>query len=268
MASPMSSSSTWDLVAGAYTDLVAPLFATFANEALEAAHVESGQHVVDVACGPGTLSLAALERGARVKALDFSPEMIELLRKRAPAGAALDAVIGDGQALPYDDATFDAGFSLFGLMFFPDRAAGFRELLRVLKPGGSVVVTSWVPLDQVPVLKDAIATLSDATKQPPPPFGVAPLGDAGEFQRELEAAGFVDVAVSERSVLVPFASSTELLTWMSKSTAPIVLARQSLGEAAWDEVFLRWKVAMLEGHGGKKIELPLVANLAVGKKPR
>ncbi len=273
MASPMSLPSTWDLVASTYTDEIAPLFRTFVDEALDAAHVtgsnaEGSQHVVDVACGPGTLALRAAERGARVKAIDFSPDMIELLNQAAHAGghdAAIDAVVGGGQALPYDHGLFDAGFSLFGLMFFPDRAAGFRELWRVLRKGGAVVVTSWLPNNVVPILKDAIATLGVVTNQPS--LLPSPLGDPEEFQRELEAAGFVDVNISERSVLVPFPSSTALLQWMARGLAPIVITRQEMGEAAWGEVFLRWKVAMIELHGGKEIELPLIANFARGTRP-
>jgi ubiquinone/menaquinone biosynthesis C-methylase UbiE len=80
--------------------------------------------------------------------------MIARLRERAAREgvADIDARVADGCALPFPDASFDAGFSSFGLMFFPDRARGFGELLRVLRPGAQAVVSSWAPMTRVPVL--------------------------------------------------------------------------------------------------------------------
>src|SRR5699024_11098930 len=94
--------------------------------------------VLDVACGPGTLTLLAAAAGATVTALDFSSPMIAQLRTRAAAldlASAVEVHEGGGQRLPFASAVFDAAFSMFGLMFFPDRHAGLRELARVLKPG-------------------------------------------------------------------------------------------------------------------------------------
>ena len=99
--------------------------------------------MLDVAAGPGTLAFIASAAGAHVTAIDFSPDMIDRLRARSVReGVQIEARVGDGQALPFDDATFEHAFSMFGLMFFPDRAKGFRELCRVLVPGGRAVVSS------------------------------------------------------------------------------------------------------------------------------
>src|SRR5436190_855542 len=126
--SPLANPASWDLVSSAYAEEIVPVFEQYVRDALRLAAPPPGSRVVDVACGPGTLSFIAAQAGHPVDALDFSPQMIEKLeaRKRA-TGAAITAVVGDGQALPYADATFGAAFSMFGLMFFPDRAAGFRE---------------------------------------------------------------------------------------------------------------------------------------------
>lgn len=275
MPAPLTTlSSTWDLVAGPYTQNVAPHFETFAEFALDDAAVEAGNDVADVACGPGTLALKAVARGAKVKALDFSPGMVEELKKKSSTMTSrdLDVVVGDGQALPWPDKSFDAAFSMFGLMFFPDRDKGFRELLRVLRPGGRAVVSSWVEISEVPLLNDALTTLMQAASaisgepvQPPPPR--PGLSVADDYTREMGGAGFADVNVEQRSVLVPFASPTALLEWMTGSMAPVVLMKKSWGDARFAEVFLRWKVSMMEKHGALPVELPLVALMGIGRRP-
>ena len=104
--------------------------------AIELANIPASARVIDVATGPGTVALALAPRVREVCALDFSSGMIEQLeRESARRGLTnVRAVVGDGQSLPYADGAFSAGFSMFGLMFFPDRARGYRELARVLAP--------------------------------------------------------------------------------------------------------------------------------------
>lgn len=276
MPAPTALASTWDLVAGPYTDNVAPHFLTFAHFALDdakdAGQDVDGKDVVDVACGPGTLSLLAAQRGAKVRALDFSPAMIERLRQRAQAAGAdvaarVDAVVGDGQALPWPDQSADAAFSMFGLMFFPDRDKGFRELWRVLRPGGVAVVSSWIEVKEVPLLRDALVSLNTAMKQPAPAPPRPGLSLADDYVREMGGAGFTDVVVEQRSALVPFASPTALISWMSSSMAPVVLLRESMSTAAWDDVFLRWKVELMTLQGGLPVELPLIALMARARRP-
>ena len=116
--------------ASAYAEEVVPLFSRYAEDALRIAGVGAGQDVLDVATGPGTLAVLAARRGARVSAIDFAEAMVGKLRARidAEAIANVEARVGDGMALPFEDASFDAAFSMFGLMFFPDRHQGFREL--------------------------------------------------------------------------------------------------------------------------------------------
>src|SRR5262245_7747216 len=143
--SPLSTPIPWDLVADEYALDVVPLFERFADAALDLAAPLEGRRVLDVACGPGTLALRAARLAEEVTALDFSAGMVRQLEAKAAAEGAsnLRALQGDGQALPFPDERFDAAFSLFGLMFFPDRARGFAELRRVLVPGGRAVVSSW-----------------------------------------------------------------------------------------------------------------------------
>lgn len=127
----------WSRVGQGYTSRFTPTLAAYARTALSLAQPAADAHVLDVAAGPGTLALLAAPDVRHVSALDFSSGMIDRLRHDAAARGLtnVEAVVGDGQALPYADASFDAAFSMFGLIFFPDRARGLGELLRVLWQG-------------------------------------------------------------------------------------------------------------------------------------
>jgi len=95
--------------------------------------VESGDRVLDACCGTGDLARAALAAGGRVTGLDFSERMLERARQKGPE---IEWVLGDVLALPFPDASFDAATVGFGVRNVADLEAGFRELRRVLRPGG------------------------------------------------------------------------------------------------------------------------------------
>ncbi|HEY2510650.1 MAG TPA: methyltransferase domain-containing protein, partial [Polyangiaceae bacterium] len=137
-APPLARPYAWNLVSLDYTRDFAPHCAEYAVDALDLVRVPAGARVLDVATGPGTLAFVAARRGLSVTAVDFSADMIALLRGRAAAEGMDHRILareGDGEALPFAESTFDAAFSLFGLMFFADRARGLSELHRVLVPG-------------------------------------------------------------------------------------------------------------------------------------
>jgi SAM-dependent methyltransferase len=99
-----------------------------------------------VAAGNGNFALAAAREGASVVASDLSPVMVELGRARSAAeGHEIEWVVADAEELPFEDGRFDCAASVFGAMFAPrpERVAG--ELFRVVRPGGTVGMASWVP---------------------------------------------------------------------------------------------------------------------------
>lgn len=264
--SPLASPMPWDMVSAAYAAEIVPMFERFARDALKFANVTGGQHIVDVATGPGTLAFQAAKLGARVSAIDFSPEMIKQLHGRAAREGVegVDARIGDGMELPYEERSFDAGFSMFGLMFFPDRDRGFRELARVVRKGSRVVVSSWTPFERVPLIHEVFAALR--AEMPGLPFGnnKAPLGTIDEFRAEMTAAGFSNVEVHEVAHDLEAPSIDEYWAVTARTTAPLVMLKSKLGDEAWTKV----ANGILERLRAKVPDGPqratLVANLGVG----
>ena len=202
---PLATPTPWNLLASAYEAEVLPSFRHFAEESLRLAAPPPGAPLADVACGPGTLALLAASRGFAVDALDLSPEMIALL-ERSARERGLDGVrarVGDGQALPYPDGGHGAAFSLFGLMFFPDRGRGFSELRRILRPGARAVISSWQPIDQSPALAGLLAALEHALPAASaPPRQMPPLVTAEACRTEMERS-FDEVEVRPVSTRFP-----------------------------------------------------------------
>lgn len=105
--------------------------------------LENGDaRVLDVACGTGDLALTLFENGkAKIVGLDFCRPMLDIAAsKSSKTGSALSLIEGDALSLPFAGGSFDAATIAFGLRNFTSTEAGFKELLRILKPGGSVAV--------------------------------------------------------------------------------------------------------------------------------
>ncbi len=267
MSSPLANPLPWNLVSTDYEREVVPMFETYANAALELAAPPAGSRIVDVACGPGTLSVLAAKRGLAVDALDFSPQMIGLLEARAK-GLAVTARVGDGQALPYADGTFAAGFSMFGLMFFPDRAKGFRELRRVLAPGARAVVSSWPPAELEPMFAAMFAAIRPAfgelMKGQPPPPSAPPLTTEDACRAEMSAAfSRVEVHVVTQMQRAPNVDA--MWEMMARTMAPLVLLRNGLGDAKWapHDAAARAAMRAIAGDGPVEVKMPALVTVGV-----
>ena len=131
---------------GDYAAMVETWISPLGERLVEAAGIEPGMRVLDVAAGSGNASLPAARRGARVTASDLTPELLEEGRRRAEAaGVELDWVQGDAEQLPFADGEFDVVVSCVGAMFAPRHQAAADELVRVCRPGGTVALLSWTP---------------------------------------------------------------------------------------------------------------------------
>lgn len=267
--SPMSTPEPWQLVAEGYAAEASLVMAPFSRRAAELLAPGPGARVLDVAAGPGTLAITLAPAVRELVALDFSERMIAELERAARAAGLVNlrALVGDGQHLPFGEAEFDAGFSIFGLMFFPDRARGFAELARVLKPGAGAVVSAWAPVADAPLLRAMFGALAAAD-----PTFVLPLrNDAGVenpdvLAAEMRAGGFERVRIEPMTLTVRPSSAQDLWLRMARSSAPLVLLRNRLGESEWQrrEPII---VEFLSQTLAREPELSTTAWLAVGYKP-
>jgi ubiquinone/menaquinone biosynthesis C-methylase UbiE len=146
---PISRPEPWTLVTEEYVTDTQPVFAQYCRKVLELSGLDDTGKVLDVACGPGTLSLLIHDQATEIPAIDFWPSMLACFdRERVRRGIKnIRTHLKDGQALAFGDNQFDWAFSIFGPMFFPDRARGFREMYRTFKPGGRTAITAWAKED-------------------------------------------------------------------------------------------------------------------------
>jgi ubiquinone/menaquinone biosynthesis C-methylase UbiE len=211
----------WDAIAAGYDRHVAPAEAELAGAALELARLRSGDRFLDVAAGPGGLSLPAARLGAKVVATDWSPKMIERFVARVRNERIPDAEgkVMDCHALDFAANTFDVTGSAFGVMLVPDQAKALREMVRVTKPGGRMVIVAYGSPSRFEALQVFLGALKSVNpgfeglpaSPPPLEFQVA---DPGVLRERLAAAGlrdvFVDTTHEER---IAIRSGRELWDW-------------------------------------------------------
>ena len=175
------------------------LFYPYADDLAARLPVARGTHVLEVACGTGIVTGRLVRRLAgqgTLVATDLNDAMIAHARTQVPVHPGLEWRQADGTSLPFPDRAFDVVVCQFGLMFFPDKAAGVREAFRVLKPGGTYLFNVWDTLERNAVARIAHDTIRTFFPADPPQFYQTPfsLHDAGVVRSLLDAAGFVDVA--------------------------------------------------------------------------
>jgi ubiquinone/menaquinone biosynthesis C-methylase UbiE len=211
----------WDAIADGYDRYVAPQEVGLASEALRLVGLEPGQRFLDVAAGTGGLSLPAARLGAQVLATDWSPAMIERFEARVREEGLSNAAgrVMDCHALELPDDHFDVTGSQFGVMLVPEQPRALREMVRVTRPGGRVLVIAYGSPAELEFLQIFIGALTAVAPgfpglpDDPPPLEFQ-VSDPDVLRRRLTEAGLKDVRV-ERMVERPaFASGQEMWDWV------------------------------------------------------
>ena len=227
----------------AYDEILVPrLFDPFAEVLLDAVGVAPGLAVLDLACGPGTVSrrvAARLGPEGRVTGSDLSPAMLEVAAGK-PAldqGAPITYRQCPADDLDVPDGAFDVVLCQQGLQFFPDRLGALAEMRRALKPDGRAGVAVWCAIEECPFW-DALATAIGWVlgKEAEIGFRSGPWGlpEADELARLFEVAEFVDVDVSRHVLPTVFEGGPAQLvaTLSAASVGAAVAALDAAGRAA------------------------------------
>jgi SAM-dependent methyltransferase len=198
------------------------------------AGVKSGQRLLDVACGTGVVAITSAVRGARASGLDLTPELIEVAKQNsAIAGVEVDWHIGDAEELPFSDALFDVVLSQFGHIFAPRPEVVMSQMLRILKPGGTIAFSSWPPEQFV-----GRTMMLRAKYLPPPPPGVLSPTLWGDEKTVRERLGdrVRDVTFQCDVMLTPALSPAHNRLVIEKSAGPISKIIETLSQTAPEKV--------------------------------
>ncbi len=264
----------WGAIAEGYDRYVAPQEVDLADEALRLAAIQPGERFLDVAAGTGGLSLPAARLGARVLATDWSPAMIEGFQTRVREEGLPDAEgrVMDCHALDLPDDSFDVTGSQFGVMLVPDQPRALREMVRVTKPGGRVLLIAYSDPSEFECLQWFVAAMKAVAPEfpgvpddpPPLEFQVA---DPEVLRQRLTDAGLKDVRVARTAERPAFTSGQEMWDWVYYSNP---FAEMIVGEVTKDqrETLVRVLGGMLReraGGNGKAV-LENTVHIGIGTK--
>ncbi|HYY77437.1 MAG TPA: class I SAM-dependent methyltransferase, partial [Gaiellaceae bacterium] len=211
----------WDAIAEGYDRYVAPQEVDLANEALRVVGLEPGERFLDVAAGPGGLSLPAARLGAEVLATDWSAAMIERFeaRVREEGLSKAEGRVMDCHALDLPDDGFDITGSQFGVMLVPDQPRALHEMVRVTKPGGRVLVIAYSSPDELEFLQFFIAALKAVAPEfpglpdDPPPLEFQ-VSKPEVLRQRLVDVGLRNVRVERTAERPAFGSGQEMWDWV------------------------------------------------------
>jgi len=191
-----------------------------AGRLVKFAHIGAGETVLDVGTGTGVVAITAARSGARVTALDLTPELLEQARENARIAQREDIVWteGDAEQLPYPDPSFDVVLSQFGHMFAPRPDVTMAQMRRVLKPNGRIAFATWPPEHFVGRLFAFVGRNS-----PPPPPGASPPPQWGHPATVAERLGpHFDAPFFERGTMAfPALSIGHFRLFMERSVGPM-----------------------------------------------
>ena len=223
----------WQLdreAAGQYEHTVGPRFERLATLLMDAAGVQPGECVLDVACGTGIvarLAAARVKPSGSVFALDINPAMLDIGRRlAAERGLAIEWRLGDAHALPFPQASIDVVLCQQGLQFFSDKAAALREMARVVSPGGRIALAVFGgPNRFILALAEALKKYADekSVAQCLAPFA---LGDPAVLQAIARDAALGPVDIRSHTLTRPVEPSQE---WLLATTSAFPYAAAITG---------------------------------------
>ncbi len=223
-----------------------------------------GMRWLDSATGTGETARRAARAGAEVVGVDIAPALIETARREAAEeGLDIQYDVGDAEALPYEDASFDVVSSTCGVMFTPDHAAVAGELGRVCKPGGRIGLACWRPDS---TLAEMFRIQADFQPAPPPPGAGSPFGWGSE-EHVTELLGD-DFELEFHGLVSPLVLPTAEDAWelFSTSYGPTKILADSLDDEAREEFRRRFVELHARYDDGSGLSMPRTYLLTLGTR--
>lgn len=258
----------WERVPEEYDHAFGALTAAAVGPLLDAAAVHQDVRVLDVATGPGYAAAAATRRGATPVGIDFSHAMVERARMRHPE---IEFLTGDAEELPFEDASFDAVVTNFGLLHLSRPERALAESHRVLRPGGRLAFTVWCGPDEAVgfgiVLRavDAHGT-PDVQLPPGPPF--FRFSDLDQCVQSLTAAGFESPRARKCRLEWRLPSPDSLFEYMYGATVRTAGLLRAQPTGVLDEIRAAILAEAARYRRGDAVRIPMPAVVASAVKPR
>jgi ubiquinone/menaquinone biosynthesis C-methylase UbiE len=267
--------AAWDNIAQGYDKTRDAYRRTWVGDnSLHRIGLRSGMRFLDVAAGSGALSVPAARLGAQVLATDLSSVILDLLQKRARnEGLTIETSVMDGHALELDDNSFDMVGSQFGVMLFPDMPKGISEMVRVVKPGGRVLMIVLGNPRTVEFFAFFVRGIQSVRPDFTPPLDPPPLPfqleDPERLRNELVKAGLKNVTIEISSETLEFETGKDLWTWViwSNPVAETVLGQLDLSSDEREAIQQSLERMIRERAGGSgRATLVVPINVGIGTK--
>ena len=231
---------------------------------VESLGVHAGIKILDLGCGDGTTALPAAARGADVLGVDIAENLVAAGNARARTAGLSNLRFQEGDASELrdiEDSTFNLVVSIFGAMFAPRPFDVAREMVRVTKPGGRIVMGNWIPGD--PTLVAQILKISATYTPPPPPGFVTPMtwGDEAQVRERFEAAGIAPDRIQFERATYIFSQDgppSELFATFRQFYGPMMNAFEASAALRQEDQLADELKALFvaQNRGGNRTEIP------------
>ena len=243
-------------------DLGPILFADYAADIAQRTAASSPGRVLETAAGTGIVTRRlrdALPKDAHLIATDLNPPMLEAARAKFAPGERVEFRPADATALPFADGSFDAVVCQFGVMFYPDKDKSYREVSRVLTPGGHYLFSVWDSMRFNPVARIAHEVIASFFESDPPQFYMVPFsyGQIDPIKESLIDAGFLGIAAHVIRLSKPIANVARFAKALIYGNPTIDQIRIRGGDA--DQVVATLEKTLRQEFGPSAYRMPLQA---------